>query len=72
MHFDATLGGMVKGDMRKPLDVKFAGQLAIDAVQQIAIEGGRDALRVILVKNAGEKNSEREIKTSASVLYYCQ
>src|SRR5207245_1544816 len=48
MHFDTLQRRVVKSVMSKIVDPEIGAQFAIGAYQQIAIEGGRHARRVVI------------------------
>ena len=48
MHFDARLGGVPQHLMTKCGDVEVGAQLAVDPHEQVAVEGGGDAERIVV------------------------
>src|SRR3546814_2287460 len=48
MHLDALLARLVEGVMVEPGRVDVAVELAADAVQDIEVEGGGDALGIVV------------------------
>ena len=52
VHLDAALARIVDRLVLEGAEVEGAGQLAVDAGQQVEVEGGGDALRVVVGQDA--------------------
>src|SRR5437870_8850888 len=48
VHLDAARSGVVEGIVREAPQVEVSAQLAIDAPEQVQVEGRGDALRVVV------------------------